>query len=180
MIEKNHRLWKDIVSRVMNEYHCLTPRELTWINTRLDQIEALQLELNQLFCHAEGAAICHQCQGDCCAKGHNHVTLANLLSFIRRGDLPPEADFTSTCPFLSGEGCRLSVTSRPYNCITFICDRIEDALPQDKKNHFYALDTELRSLYLEFSQRYRGAAMTGVLIFEQRRPGQSFLASNCQ
>lgn len=180
MIEKNSRLWNNIVSSVMNEYHDLAPAELTWINARLDQIEALQLELNQVFCHAEGESICHQCQGDCCLKGHNHMTLVNLLSFIRRGVLPPDADFTSTCPFLGGEGCRLSVNSRPYNCISFICDRIEVALPQDKKAHFYALDSALRSLYLEFTQRYRGAAMTGLLIFEQRRAGQSFLALNCQ
>ena len=175
MNKQRNQLWSSVVTRLMNEYKTLSTSERQWIDRRLDQIDAVQRELDQLFCAAEGEGICCQCQGDCCAKGHNHMTLANLLSFARQGVLPPAADFERTCPFLGSRGCELSVASRPYNCITFICDSIEDALDKDDKKRFYDLDRELRVLYLEFSQRYQGGAMTGLLIQEQRHPGQPLL-----
>lgn len=175
MNNQRSQLWKSVVSRLMSEYKTLSSSEHEWINRRLDRIDAVQRELDQLFCAAEGEGICHQCQGGCCAKGHNHMTLANLLSFARHDVLPPDADFERTCPFLGSYGCELSVTSRPYNCITFICDSIEQALDEERKQRFYDLDRVLRSLYLEFSQRYQGGAMTGLLIQEDRYPGQPLL-----
>jgi hypothetical protein len=176
MNKQRSQLWNSVVFRLMNEYKTLSTTECQWIDRRLDRIDAVQRELDQLFCAAEGEGICHQCQGDCCAKGHNHMTLVNLLSFARHDVLPPDADFERTCPFLGSHGCDLSVASRPYNCITFICDSIESALNEENKERFYDLDRRLRNLYLEFSQRYQGGVMTGLLIQEQRRPGQPLLS----
>jgi len=175
MNKQRSQLWKSVVSRLMDEYKTLSMSELEWIDRRLNRIDIVQRELDQLFRTAEGESICHRCQGDCCAKGHNHMTLANLLSFARHDVFPPDADFDRTCPFLSSSGCELSVISRPYNCITFICDSIEQAFGEEDKQRFYDLDRELRSLYLEFSQRYQGGAMTGLLIQEDRCPGQPLL-----
>lgn len=180
MNDERSQLWKSIVARLMNEYRKLPVPEQQWIDKRLNRIEAIQTELHQLFCAVEGEGICCRCQGDCCAKGHNHMTLANLLSFARRDSVPPAAVFSRTCPFLGARGCELSAASRPYNCITFICDRIENALEPESREQFYALDRELRAVYLEFSDRYRGAAMTGLLIQELRRPGQPLLKLNKQ
>ncbi len=164
------------MARIATEYRSLAATEQRWLNKRLEAMETAQQRLQQLFNAADGAAVCRRCRGDCCAHGHNHMTLANVLSYLRRGGLPPEADFSRTCPFLGRQGCSLTAAGRPYNCITFICDKIEHSLqPADKKD-FYRLDKELRELYRQLAQRYTGAAMTGLLIREQRQPGRPFLA----
>jgi len=166
--------WQQIVAQVAAEYRLLPDEEKAWINPRLDRIQQLQRELQQLFDGAEGTRHCRLCEGDCCARGHHHMTLVNLLGFIRKNRLPPDADFTQTCPFLSWQGCLLPVAERPYNCISFICDKIEADLSPEELARFYELELQLRSLYFEFSERYLGAAMTGLLLQEQRLAGRSF------
>ena len=168
------QLWQEILLRVVTDYHLLPVSEKQWIATRLDQIALLQRQLQELFTAGDGDNACRLCQGDCCAKGHNHMTLANLLSYIHQELSLPPADFSRTCPFLCEQGCLLAIESRPYNCITFICDTIEDALTDQDKQQFYDLDQQLRELYQEFSRRYLGAAMTGLLLQTPRLAGQSF------
>lgn len=172
MMTDNNRtlVWQQVIERVSVEYRSLPQSEKEWIGERLDRIEQLQAELDRLFQVAEGERICCLCQGDCCAKGHNHMTLVNLLSLVRQGVDVPVADFSRTCPFLGDRGCVLAVAARPYNCITFICDSIEDALDTEQRRRFYEIDRQLRALYQEFVQRYRAAAMTGLLIWAQRYP----------
>lgn len=168
--------WREILHRVAAEYCQLPAPEKKWIAVRLDKIALLQRQLDHLFNAGNGATACRLCQENCCDKGHNHMTLVNLLSYIQQNILPPSADFTKTCPFLSDQGCLLVVESRPYNCISFICDTIEDVLNDEERRHFYALDQQLRQLYQEFSGRYLGAAMTGLLLQEPRLSERSFFA----
>ncbi|PLY00100.1 MAG: hypothetical protein C0622_09465 [Desulfuromonas sp.] len=174
------QLWDGLMARALEAYRALAATEKEWIAGRLARIAQLQRELDTLFRAGNGLAACHNCGGDCCAKGHNHMTLANLLAFLQDGELPPVADFSLTCPFLGPQGCRLAVERRPYNCVTFICDEIEIALCPDQRRRFYSLDSELRQLYLEFSARYPAAAMTGLLIREQRSPGAPLLQSSTE
>lgn len=173
MEQQRTQLWQAITSRLPEEYAELSDEQRSWIEERLTRIEELQQQLDELFSAADGAAICRHCQGQCCRNGYNHLTLANLLNYYRYHHTSPPVDFSATCPYLGECGCVLPVASRPYNCITFICDSIEAALNEQQRERFYALDSELRSLYLEFARRYPSAAMTGVLIQEQRRPGQN-------
>lgn len=175
MDTKKETRWQDIVARVVAEYALLPVAEKRWIRKQLKQIEALQRQLDQLFSAADGEAVCRYCRGDCCAHGHNHLTLANLLSFVCREQPLPRADFSHTCPFLGSSGCRLAVESRPYNCVTFICDKIEATLTSSEKTDFYCCERRLRTLYGEFAARYPGAAMTGLLIADQRLAGRPFL-----
>lgn len=174
--EKRNQMWRQIVARVMTGYEALAPAEKQWLDQRLDRIEALQIELDRLFRTVEGEQICCRCRGDCCAKGHNHMTLANLAGFARRGQQPPAADFSATCPFLGERGCALPAAVRPYNCVSFICDKIEDAMTAPQRERFYRIEQMLRSHYQDLSKRYRAAAMTGLLIREQRCPGRSFFS----
>ncbi len=102
------------------------------------------------------------------------MTLVNLLQFIHHQEEPPQPDFDQSCPFLGPRGCLLPASRRPYNCISFICDIIESALLENKLAEFYALEAGLRHLYLEIAGRYQGAAMTGVLLQQQRLQGHSF------
>ncbi len=172
--ERDHR-WRAIVRQVADEYRALPESEKSWIDERLQRIAALQRELDRLFAHAGGAQACSSCSGECCAKGHNHMTLANLLAFLQHGELPPPADFSRTCPFLGEMGCLLQVEMRPYNCISFVCDIIESSLTLAEVDHFYQQEKLLRALYQEFAERYLGGGMTGLLLQSQRLNGRNFL-----
>ena len=60
---------------------------------------------------------------------------------------------------------------------SYICDKIETALTPPDQAGFYDYDRRLRKLYGEFAGRYPGAAMTGLLIADQRLAGRPFLGA---
>lgn len=103
------------------------------------------------------------------------MTLANLLSCLIDRSLP-NADFEQICPFLTNQGCSLTVESRPFNCVTFICDSIEDSLDQQDQQTFYLLEQQLREHYTAFDQRYMGSSLQGLLIRSQSMSGSQYLA----
>lgn len=175
MQEERDRCWRTIVKQVESEYRLLPETEKHWIARRLDKIASLQRELDRLFTKADGEQSCGTCLGECCVKGHNHMTLANLLAFLQQGELPPPADFSRTCPFLGERGCLLGIEERPYNCISFVCDIIENSLTSEEIDQFYRQEGQLRAIYLEFAERYVGGGLTGLLLQWQRLGGQNFL-----
>ncbi len=172
---ENHQRWQRIVLSVRKEIMALSAEERQWIDQQLSLIGNLQTEIHGLFVSAEGANACAQCQGSCCELGHNHMTLANLLGAILQDKLPA-AHFDRTCPFLGDHGCTLEITVRPYNCITFICEDVEQALSVEEQNRFYRLEQQLRSLYVAFDERYLGSSLQGLLIRSRSMAGSLFLA----
>lgn len=175
MHEERSQRWQQIINQVAAEYRNLPESEKNWIVPQLQKIAELQQRLNQLFEQGSGLQSCAGCLGECCAKGHNHMTLANLLGYLQHDALPPVADFSHTCPFLGEQGCLLSIERRPYNCISFVCDIIESSLTLAGVDEFYVLEQQLRSVYLQFAERYRGGGMTGLLLQAERLQGYSFL-----
>ncbi|SHI94071.1 hypothetical protein SAMN02745165_01192 [Malonomonas rubra DSM 5091] len=175
MHRQRHERWKKLVEQIAQEYRALPASEKTWIAEQLQQVETLQQQLNQLFEQGNGLTSCADCLGDCCAKGHNHMTLANLLSYLQRNDLPPQPDFSRTCPFLGERGCLLPVTRRPYNCISFVCDIIEHSLTSSQVEEFYRCEQQLRVVYRQFAERYSGGGMTGLLLQSERLGNGPFL-----
>lgn len=176
MTEQRSQSWHQIVGQVTAEYSRLPQLEKDWIAARLKSLGELQGRLNQLFEKGDGLSACGACSGECCAKGHNHMTLANLLCFLQQDEPPPASDFSRTCPFLTEQGCSLPVARRPYNCISFVCDIIEKSLTSAELAEFYSLDQQLRGIYQEFAGRYTGAGMTGLLLQQNRLAGRAFLA----
>ncbi len=167
--------WQGLLKRIAADYQRLPAAEKSWIAERLQQLESLQQRLNRLFEQGSGLQSCADCRGDCCAKGHNHMTLANLLGFLQQGLEPPQPDFSQTCPFLAEQGCRLPVSWRPYNCISFVCDMIENSLTSTEVAEFYRLEQQLRRIYQQFAEHYTGGGLTGLLLQEERLAGRSFL-----
>jgi len=170
-----HHRWQQIVLSVRKEILSLSVDERQWIEHQLSLIENLQTEIHDLFITAQGPNACSRCQGSCCELGQNHMTLANLLGAIMQDKLPA-AHFERTCPFLGDNGCTLDISVRPYNCITFICDDVEEALSAEEQSRFYRLEQQLRSLYTAFDQRYLGSSLQGLLIRSQSMAGSHFLA----
>ena len=174
MHHHRQQMWTQIVTAAQDQYQHLGQDEKNWLEPRLRKIADLQQRLNRLFVAATGEQHCCDCAGGCCHAGHNHMTLINLLQYFFRQEQLPAADFQQSCPFLGANGCLLPASRRPYNCISFICDIIENSLPAADLKQFYQLEGELRQLYLAVAQRYAGAAMTGLLLQSARLQGRSF------
>lgn len=167
--------WQQIVIDLQKEIFSLRRDERQWIEQQLALIASLQQQIHQLFITANGPQLCQRCLGSCCELGHNHMTLANLLAALLDDNLP-QANFEQTCPFLGKQGCTLEVSCRPYNCVTFICDAVEEALTTEERELFYTLEQQLRSVYLAFDKRYIGSSLQGLLIRSQSMTGSLFLA----
>lgn len=175
MIPTREDSWQQLTAQICREYTRLTQAERNWIAYHCRLIGFLQGKLDRLFLQAQGENSCRDCRGDCCALGHNHLTLANLLSLLSSDQRLPQLDFSKTCPLLTPKGCQLPAAYRPFNCISFICERIEAQLNTQQLADFYQTEKELRQLYRFFQQRYTGASFSGLLIAAARLQGRPFL-----
>jgi hypothetical protein len=169
-------LWRRILDGLAAEVAGLNPEERAWLAPRLERIGCLQEELHALFLRAEGPRLCRDCRGSCCDRGRHHTTLVNLLGCLLAGRRPPKPDFGRPCPFLGPAGCLLEPARRPFNCVTFICEGIEERLGPAGRETFYARERELRGVYEEFDRRYAGSSLRGVLIRAERLGGYPLLA----
>lgn len=169
-------LWRFILDALSREVAMLSSSEREWLQGRLGRIDSLQERMHALFLEAGGSGICRDCGGYCCDRGKNHLTLANLLPFLLEGGSPPEPDFSRSCPYCGAVGCLYEAGRRPFNCVTFLCDRVEEPLSPSARSDFYALERELRQIYLELDGRYAGSSLRGIFIRAPRLQGRSFLA----
>ncbi len=172
---ERRQTWQQLVTQVRGEFVPLDAQEKEWIEVTCLQISRLQKRLDQIFRQADGLAQCRDCRGGCCALGHNHLSLANLLLWLSQDIELPVLDFTSTCPLLSPNGCIVPAEQRPYSCISFLCDRLEGQLQPKAVQGFYTLVRELRSLYSSFAERYAGGRLTGLLLTARRLQEKPFL-----
>ncbi len=171
----DRRQWALAVKHVREELGRLAPAERLWMEEHLKQVQQLQGDIHAFFDKAQGGGVCAGCHGACCEKGRHHLTLVNLLGFLVAGQSPPEPDFSLTCPFLGPKGCRLEPARRPFNCVTFNCEAIEERLCEEDRSTFYRLEKELRALYQKFDSRYAGSSLRGLLIRAERLAGRPFL-----
>lgn len=167
--------WQQIIVTLQKEISAVAETQRLWIEQHLANIHHLQSQLHQLFLLGDGASHCRRCLGSCCERGNNHMTLVNVLGCLFADSLPA-ADFSRTCPFLGDAGCTLPVQTRPFNCVTFICDVIEESLSVEQQAQFYALEKQLRAQYKAFDQRYYGSSLHGLLIRAEGMSGSRFLA----
>lgn len=177
--ENTHPDWPTLLQRTRDELDSLSAADRSWIKERLALIEVTQIALDELFCKAGGAEACAGCDGACCGCGRHHFTLTNLLAYLLEGETPPTPDFNCTCPYLGNSGCRLSVSRRPYNCITFFCETLDNRLDSADRERLRTLDRQLRSQYQLVAERYPVASLRGLWIgLERAGAGQLLCSTN--
>jgi len=160
----SHADWLTLLAKIKSELAALDEAEKQWLHSRIAIIEKLQLALDDLFKDAGGTRVCADCDGACCGCGRHHITLTNLLCYLIEGEDPPSPDFTKTCPYLGEKGCCLPVARRPYNCITFFCEQLEENLDDQKRHILRELDHRLRKEYQTVADRYPAASLRGIWI----------------
>ena len=164
--------WEKIVQRLRQEVVTLPAGEREWISARLAAIALLQGELHHCVSGSEG--LCARCREHCCGQGKNHLGLPNLLFYLFAGEELP-ADFTAPCPQLGPSGCFFPPARRPFNCVTFNCDRVEAGMTAGERQRLLTLETALRALYESFASRYAGASPQGLLIRAETLGHRPFL-----
>ena len=137
-------LWQQTLAAIHAELAGLPAAERHWLQAHLRGLGALQERLHAYFLAAEGSALCRACDGACCGCGRNHLTLGNLLAILLAGAEPPPPDWSAACPWLAPDGCRLEVARRPFNCVSFVCEAVEERLSGSEREAFYAIEKELR------------------------------------
>lgn len=169
-----YRCWSKIVSRLQREVAALPDDEIAWMTSRLAAIALLQDELHHCARISGSETLCAGCVEHCCGQGKNHFGLPNLLFYLFEGEEIP-ADFNAPCPQLGPTGCFFPASRRPFNCITFNCERVEAQMPPAQRQRLVTLETALRALYESFAHRYAGASPHGLLIRAETLGSRPFL-----
>lgn len=170
-------LWTATIERTRRELEALPLAERDWLAAQVNRIGELQLELDRLFREVDGPALCTDCLGGCCSRAKHHVTLTNVLGYLLQGEAPPTPDYSLACPLLGARGCRLPVERRPFNCIIFLCERIDAQLSDEQRMAFSRIEDELRNAYHAVANRCPGASLRGVLIAAARVGSRPLLRS---
>lgn len=120
-----------------------------------DQIASLISEMmickdsiHRIMFEAGSETLCADCGGICCSRGKYHVSPVDLLAFIVTGREIFSPDFTNgACPYLSDDHCLMPPPYRPFTCITFACEALEERMPPLVRARLRFLVDNLASLY---------------------------------
>jgi hypothetical protein len=156
--------WNLGVAAVREKYATLSPPIHARLNKCVAAIKSRKKALNEIGAGVSADEICAQCRGECCKSGKNHVTAVDLLVYLNDGrEIFTPCFEQDICPYLGENSCFMGPEYRPYNCVTFICERIEELLDPPEKERFYAVERELRALYRDMEHFFDNNLRNGVL-----------------
>ena len=174
-------IWQRGVARLTREFSLLSTELRDELGALLAEVEDFKEKLCRLSDAAEGAAICNACGGACCRAGRYHATLLDLLAYLAAGETPVEPEFArGVCPFLGSEGCRIGPRRRPFPCVIFICDLIDERLATEEATRFNQQEQDLRLLLNRAGMRFGRNLTESLLIATARtdRDGGALLELN--
>lgn len=158
-------MWERAVHVARVEYEQLSDPLKKQVLAIGESIRQVKLEIYAL---AGGAAIietCVACGGLCCEKGKYHFSVIDLLMYLSTGkELFIPSFRESPCPFLGETGCLMDPAYRPYTCITFHCERLEDLLSPADLERIHHLERGLRELCQKLEKLFGGRLMQGLLL----------------
>jgi hypothetical protein len=157
--------WQDGVRRVAEARQSLPERELARLGSLCTALMGCKVELQRIASRADAASRCADCGGACCVTGKYHFTPVDLLVYLAAGEpLFVPLFENGVCPYLGVSGCLMRPEFRPFNCITFNCELIEDRLAPEQVARFYELERELRLGYRAIRSLFPAGALAGVLL----------------
>jgi hypothetical protein len=156
--------WDQGVAALGKEYAMLSPSLKAHLDQCAAAVKSCKENLHKIVRGVRAADICAQCFGECCKGGKNHVTTVDLLVYLAEGKTIFTPAFEQgICPYLGEKGCIMEPDFRPFNCIAFICERIEGVLDTLERESFYAVERELRDLYNDYEQLFDNSFRYGLL-----------------
>lgn len=162
---QDKELWTRGVKVVATECAALPPAERAVLHAAVTTIMNRKKELHRLVGGVYDTGICGTCQGACCRSGKYHVTVVDILAFLLEEEPLFVPDFEqSGCPYLGDAGCLMSPGHRPFNCITFHCEDVENLLSPGERGRCTELEFELRAWYERIEKICSGRFMNGFLL----------------
>jgi hypothetical protein len=158
-------LWREGVRRVTAAFALLAEPDRQQVAILCRSLLARKEAMQALVARVDAASHCAGCGGACCVKGKYHFTPVDLLVYLATGrDLFAPLFDNGLCPYLAPEGCLMPPGYRPFNCITFNCERIEDQLPEKEVALFYRWESELRETYRQLRALFPDRSADGPLL----------------
>lgn len=164
-IMTDQQKWEKAVAAIAREYRELTPVVRKQADSLLERVTEAKTRVHAFAEHLQGGEICASCGGECCLTGKYHFTVVDLLCYLREGKelfLPRFA--SGRCPYLGDAGCFMEPRFRPYNCVTFNCDRVEGLMKPVEKERFMDAERELRACYRQMEELFGNRFLQGMLI----------------
>lgn len=160
----NHE-WQERVGGVTASFERLPDAERKTLDQLARGMVAHKEAMQQIVAQVDAAGSCAGCGGTCCVSGRYHFGAADLLVYLstERPLFTPRFE-NGLCPFLGDGECLIPAGFRPFNCITFNCDLIEDRLSQEEVSRFYRMERELKQLYAEIRSLFPPRSMDGPLL----------------
>jgi hypothetical protein len=157
--------WHDAVCRVSRAFERLPGAE----RGRVERLCRLMMEqkggMQALVARVDAASHCAGCGGACCVTGKYHFTPVDLLVYLVSSQQLFQPLFgNGLCPYLGATGCLMQPEFRPFNCITFNCEVIEERLTDEELARFYRFERELRQNYQEIRSIFPGRCIDGSLL----------------
>lgn len=162
-------MWRIAVAAVSAEFGALPSIARDTLYNLLQDIRLLKKQIHAYADLLDGSAICGECGGQCCTTGKHHFTVIDLLAYLTEHKPLFLPRFSSGwCPFLGDEGCMMEAEFRPYNCVTFNCDRIDILLRPGEREALMEEERRLRGLCRTVEQVFGNTFMQGLLITCER------------
>jgi hypothetical protein len=168
-MNRDTELWNRGVALLTREFSLLPAKHRDELGALLAEAGRLKEDIVSLSDAAEGSAICATCGGACCRVGRYHTTPLALLAYCAADEMPVAPDFASgACPFLGAAGCRITPSRRPFTCVIFICEQIEERLSARDVALLHEAEENLRRLSELVASRF-GRLLTQSFLLEMER-----------
>lgn len=165
----DHETWQLAIAAVEAEYEGLAFSRKALIVELAGAVKACKEALHADVEAAGADGICASCGGECCMTGKFHFTVVDFLAYLAEGrELFVPRFAGDRCPYLGERGCLMAPPYRPFNCVTFNCDRVEWLLEPLEKERSVRLERELRGLYGRFEKEFGNRFMGGLLMNFER------------
>lgn len=164
MTARDHE-WREAVSKVTAAFERLPDAVRLELERLCRDMVAHKEAMQQLAARVDAARHCAGCGGACCVRGKYHFGAVDLLVYLSTAKplFAPRFD-NGLCPFLGEPECLIPAGYRPFNCITFNCDLIEDQLTRDEVSRFYRMEQELKARYAQIRSLFPARSMDGPLL----------------
>jgi hypothetical protein len=165
----DHELWSEAVGRVQSEYQSLPLPVKQRLYELSSEIRALKDEHQKLVSRFSPDLLCERCNGICCRYGKHHFTAVELIVYLaaERELFTPSFE-NPVCPYIGDTGCLMEPALRPFNCIIFICEDLDNRLDESSRAELSVIEKKLRQLYLQIDQLLGNRFGNGLLISFQR------------
>lgn len=153
------------MERAKRLFSSLSDEAVATLERLASRMRERKAAMQALVERVDAAGHCAACGGACCAAGRYHFRISDALVYLVSGEtfFTPLFD-NDVCPYLAGDRCFMAPAYRPFNCITFNCESIEDLLPEEDRALFYRFEAEVRGIYAEIERLLPARSLFGALL----------------